>query len=83
MVMKVRLHLADNMEDCPICWENFVWDCQSARSGAELRHFWPLSDEDFDQALAPYNARVYFNEDSNYVEFNTPEDKTFFLLKWS
>jgi hypothetical protein len=78
---KARLKLANGMAECPRCWENFVRACQQARTPPELD--WSLSDEEFEQALKPYNARVHFGHNKNYVAFDTVEDRTLFVLRWS
>lgn len=78
--MTVRLLLANNMMDCPLCWENFVWHCQQAKDPEDRQ--WSLSDEEFAQALKPYNARAHFGR-TNYVEFDSKSDKLIFVLRWS
>lgn len=80
--MTVRLKLANQMMNCPPCWENFVWACQQAKDAIEDRQ-WSLSDEEFAAALKPYNARAYFGRNNNYVEFATKADRLHFVLKWS
>lgn len=78
---KARLKLANVMMDCPRCWENFVRTCQEARDPKDLT--WSLSDEEFEAALKPYNARVHFKHNNNYVAFDTTQDRTLFILRWS
>lgn len=80
--MKVKLQLANRMMDCPGCWENFVWYCQQLKTDINAQH-WSLSDEEFEQALAPYRARAHFGYNKNYVEFDSEQDKLLFVLKWS
>ena len=80
--MTVRLKLANNMMDCPLCWENFVQYIQDCKEDIDARQ-WSLSDEEFAAALTPYNARAYFGRDNNYVEFATKADRLHFVLKWS
>lgn len=78
--MKVRLKLANNMMDCPPCWENFIWHCQQLKPDARQ---WSLSDEEFEQVLAPYRARAHFGHDDNYIEFDTEQDMLLFVLRWA
>lgn len=75
------LQLADNMEQCPKCWANFVRYCQHDVMN-EDEYTW-VPTEVFTEQLVPYNANVFFGTLENFVEFDSEKDKLHFVLRWS
>lgn len=82
--MTVKLQLDNQMMNCPICWENFVLECQRQQH-AEMPDYtdFSVTDDFFARMLAPYNASVHFSYSDNYVKFATAADRTHFVLRWS
>lgn len=78
--MTVKLKLAGQMLECPVCWEKFVRYCQLVHCDGEP--YWSVSDEIFAEELAKFNASVHFGK-NNYVEFSTAQDRLLFILRWT
>lgn len=73
--MDKRLQLARMMDDCPVCWQNFV---------DSIRPIGLVVDnpgQHIVNHLKPYNGK--FNDKHHYVEFESTCDLTFFVLKFA
>ena len=78
---EIKLELVGGWEMLPQCWRNFVSEFQSIKLTADEREG-AIRDK-----LAEFNAtRTYHESGWGYygvLVFNTPADKTWFLLRWS
>lgn len=78
--MKDReIKLGGNWNNCPLCWQNFIisLDFHDEESSYER-------DVQIQKELVKFNAtRISDMVGRRIVLFNTSEDKTWFLLRWS
>lgn len=78
--MKI-LELGQTMSQCPVYWANFVSEI--------MNYITPYDDVPMsviNRELAKFNARYILagpDDNSNYVEFDSDKDLSFFILRWS
>lgn len=81
------LELGYVWEDCPASWQNFVKDVWSRHPDSDY-YSEKKKRKILKAELKKYNARVNTmeklesDEELSVVIFATPEDKSWFLLKW-
>ena len=84
------LDLGYTLQACPQCWQNFI----DARCGYNRRLEVAVDDAvdpDSEPArriqweLNKYRGRFHYHNDRDlpYVEFDTPQDLTWFVMRWS
>ena len=61
-------------EEAPACWQNFTESCDLYNRGKEIH-----------EGLKKYNATLTPRNSTGYrsMVFDTPADKTWFILRWS
>jgi len=75
-----ELELVGGWKMLPQCWRNFVSEFQSIKLTADEREC-AIRDKLVEfNATREYHARGWGN---STLVFNTPADKTWFLLRWS
>lgn len=86
------VELSPYMEDCPKCWVNYFRAELNEELISLIKKHIDFPREErlifFNEKLKKYNGTISIIGDSvepefSHIEFNTPADKTFWLLKYS
>lgn len=83
VINETDIALGNGWSDCPQCWQNFITDI---RDRHRTNPFDDISMNDLYTELVKFNGVITSSNDKLYsciIKFNTPKDKTWFLLTWS
>lgn len=73
----IKFDIGTKMIDCPTCWVNFISDINT-KPGHDV----PMRR--IQRELKKYNARYRLagSNSYDYIEFDSEQDLTFFILRW-